>query len=139
MGRSIGEKGTGSACAIPYYMPRSGYITMPKLTQTMGPWLRPTNCGYARGLSEQKRMLSALIEQLPCFQRLQQNLHHSVTNWLAFYWRDFQQYTRYTYIISLAIEMEKVCMAFDSSVRGKIRKAEKIVFLRDGDLRKYTP
>jgi hypothetical protein len=122
--------------ALPYYMVRwllGTKITMPLLTQTMGIWIRyPQNQKYTSRLSLEKKVMTDLIKQLPGFYYFRQNFHYSITNWLPFYWHGFKQSTYYTYIIEELDDLAKVFDNFKSNIRGKIRKAEKIVKISNG-------
>ena len=125
------EKGGQIIASMPYYMvKRRGMhiVTMPKLTQTMGPWLKyPANQKYTNRLSFEKNVMDAIINGLPKFDSFSQNFHHSIMNWLPFYWHGFKQTTRYTYIIENLKDIEEVESRFKGNMRNKIRKAQKLV------------
>ena len=72
---------------------------MPPLTQNMGVWYRPMDGKADKQLSREKELANTLIDALPSFQYFAQNFHYSIGNWQPFYWREFKQTTRYTYII----------------------------------------
>ncbi len=77
------------------------YITQPPLTQYLGPWFKDTGAKYSKKLALQKENMNDLIDLLPKdHDFFQQNFDVSITNWLPFYWRGFNQSTRYTYRIS---------------------------------------
>jgi hypothetical protein len=126
----IVKKGEQIVGSFPYYTKKeysffSG-IGMPKLTQTMGPWIKyPEGQKYVSKLSYEKEIMSELIEKLPEYDFFTQNFHHSVTNWLPFYWKGFQQTTRYTYLLDLSLSEDSLLENMKSSVRNKIRNAEK--------------
>ena len=105
-------------------------ISQPILTQTLGPWLRPSDAKYSRQLGLQKKRIQALFEQLPRFDHFQQNWYSSIQNWLPVYWMGFKQTTRYTYIIPDISNLDKVLSSFDSSYRNKIKKAEKTINIK---------
>lgn len=125
------EKGGQIIASMPYYMVKSRgvwIITMPKLTQTMGTWLKyPPNQKHANRLSFEKKIMNTLIDSLPKFDSFSQNFHYSTTNWLPFYWHGFKQTTRYTYILENLKDLEEVKSRFKGNMRNKIRKAQKIV------------
>src|SRR5919202_225122 len=50
-------------------------LTMPPLTQTLGPWLAPLSGKYASRLSRQKELMVSLIERLPSYDYFHQRLH----------------------------------------------------------------
>ena len=117
--------------SLPYYYAYRGCkkeITMPMYTQVMGPWLKYPDSKYNyKKLSFEKKMMTALIDQLPEFSVFVQNFHYNITNWLPFCWKGFMQSTRYTYIIEDISDHERVFKNFTSKAREKIRKAQKIV------------
>lgn len=124
---AIVEKGGRVVGSMPYYANRKYGFTVlmqPPLTQTLGPWLRPSNAKYAKALGGQKAIMQALIDLLPSFDYFGQNWHHSNANWLPFYWRGFQQTTRYTYILSDLIDENQLWGGLKENIRGDIRKAE---------------
>ena len=89
------EKGGKTLGSLPYYLKRKGpftIITMPPLTQTMGPWIKyPENQKYAKKLSYEKEIMNNLIDQLPKTDYFCQNFHPSVTNWLPFIGEDLNK------------------------------------------------
>lgn len=120
------EKGGQILAAMPYYIKkRYGFtvLTHPQLTQTLGPWLSPSDAKYTNRLGQEKDLLTALIDQLPDFAHFQQNWHHVNTNWLPFYWQGFQQTTRYTYRLPDLGDLNAVWAGFRENIRGDIRKA----------------
>ncbi len=96
----IEQKGQVQA-AWPIYFPGKGVISMPPLTQTMGPWLAPAtdDTKYTSELSRRQELCKQLIEGVKGYSHLLQNFHYSITDWLPFYWEGFRQTTRYTYIL----------------------------------------
>lgn len=129
----IVKRGYESAARMPFFIKKKYGLTtlaMPPLTQTLGPWLRPSEAKYAKQLSEQKDLMNELIVQLPEVDYFCQNFSHCITNWLPFFWAGFQQTTRYTYRIEDLSDLEKVWKGFLDNVRTDIRKAEKKVIVR---------
>jgi hypothetical protein len=126
-------RGDGIVARLPYVVKRKWGLTalsMPPLTLTLGPWLAPSTAKYANQLSQQKELMTSLIEQLPPCDYFSQHFHHSVSNWLPFYWRGFEQTTRYTYVIEGLDDLDRVWDQLSKTVRRKIRKAEKEVAVR---------
>jgi len=124
---AIVEKGGEIWAAMPYFIIKKHgltYLTMPPLTQTLGPWLRPSKAKYANMLSEQKDLMTELISQLPRFDYFNQNFHYSATNWLPFYWHDFKQTTRYTYVIEDLSDIKKIWDGLLPNIRTDIKKAQ---------------
>jgi len=123
------DKGGQLFARLPYVVKkRRGFtlLTMPPLTQTLGPWLRPYPGKYVNRLSEEKELMTELIEQLPPFDLFLQNFHYSITNWLPFYWKGFQQTTRYTYVIEDLDDLDQVWANMSERARRGIRKAERL-------------
>jgi hypothetical protein len=121
------EKGEEIVASLPFVTKRKfliRYITMPVLTQTAGIWMRyPKNQKYANRLSFEKEISRNIIEGLPKFNMFSQNFHHTFTNWLPFYWKDFKQHTRYTYIIEDLHDHDEIYKNFKSNIKTDIKKA----------------
>lgn len=114
------------AASMPYHIKnRYGFtlLAQPILTQTLGPWLRPSEAKYSNRLGQEKDLLTALINQLPNFARFQQNWHYVNTNWLPFYWQGFQQTTKYTYRLPYLMDLDAIWSNFRQNIRSDIRKA----------------
>jgi hypothetical protein len=125
------EKGDEIIASLPYMIKKKSfirYISMPLLTQTAGVWMKyPKGQKYMDKLSLEKEIYNHIIDKLPTVDYFSQNFHYSFTNWLPFYWRDFRQTTRYTYVIEDLTDIEKVYSNFDRSKKKDIKKALKQV------------
>lgn len=121
------EKGEDIQAALPYYMPKPGFIRLPPLTQNMGVWYRTANGKVYKQLSREKELANKLIDALPSFHYFRQSFHYSIVNWQAFYWRGFKQTTRYTYVIPDIRDLDAVVANFSHAKRKNIKKAEKRV------------
>ncbi|MBM4031722.1 MAG: GNAT family N-acetyltransferase [Planctomycetes bacterium] len=107
-------------------------IHMPQLTQTLGPLLGPPAAErYERRLSNEMELLSALIAAMPSVSHTSFFCHPSLTNWLPFYWAGYEQTTRYTYAIEDLSDPERVFASFAHSKRKNIKKAERLVEVRE--------
>lgn len=125
-GEVVINRGGQVHARLPYVIRRKyglNLIVMPPLTPFLGPWMRPHEGKYASKISDEKQLMNELIEQIPHFDLFQQNFHHSITNWQPFYWKNFQQTTRYTYCIPDLSDLNKVWESFRESTRREIRKA----------------
>jgi lipid II:glycine glycyltransferase (peptidoglycan interpeptide bridge formation enzyme) len=100
-------------------------LTMPPLTQTLGPQLRLTAEKYAGKISQEMELMTALIEGLPPFDFFQQSFHSSISNWMPFYWRGFEQTTRYTYRLANLTNPDSIWMGLRKNIRTDVRKARK--------------
>ncbi len=133
-GEVVVKRGDEGSARMPYVIKKKyglTALTMPPLTQTLGPWLRPSKAKYARQLSEQKQLMNELIGQLPDVDYFCQNFSPYITNWLPFYWRGFTQTTRFTYRLEDLTDLDVIWSGFNENVRNKIRKAQKQVEIRD--------
>ncbi len=102
-------------------------ITMPKLTQILGPYIKyPKGQKYYRKLSWEKEIMNYFIDNLPKFDYFNMNFHYSITNWLPFYWKGFKQTTRYTYVIEKNLTIDELSKEFETDIRRRRRKAEKL-------------
>lgn len=127
------KKGSLIVASMPYVVrTRLGMkvLTQPLLTPALGPWLRETTCTPAKKASNDYELMQALIDQLPPFDHFSQTWHHSLKNWLPFFWNDFQQTTYYTRILSDLSDTEKLWRDMDGKVRRQISKAQDAKQLR---------
>lgn len=131
------EKGGMIWGALPFYRLKTIFgivLGMPPLTQFIGPWIRyPKGQKYTSKLSHEKEIMTGLIEKLPRNILFKQNFHHSITNWLPFYWKGFEQTTRYTYVIPKGVRKKEVWESFDKNTRSDIRKAEGNIKISESD------
>lgn len=120
------EKGNIIVASMPYFI-KSKYgltfLTQPKLTQTLGPWLRGSNAKYSKKLGQQKELLQNLFNQLPKFSYFSQNWNHVNVNWLPLYWMGFEQTTRYTYRIASLNDLDVIYKNTLANVKTDIKKA----------------
>ena len=112
------------AAAMPYFLKKKGpfqYISMPYFCKHLGPYFHPD---YSTPKFQQK-FCQQLIEQLPKTHAFTQEFHPSFTNWLAFYWKDYHQTTRYTYRLDLSQGLDAVWQGFSPTLRNEIKYAQK--------------
>lgn len=124
------EKGDQIEASLPFVVQkRHGFtvLTMPQLTQTLGPWLKPSTAKYAKQLAQEKDLIQELFDKLPPHAMYAQNWHYSRTNWLPLYWQGYEQTTRYTYIIPDISNLNEVVSNFEHAKRKNINKSEKVV------------
>jgi hypothetical protein len=106
-------------------------LTRAPLSPILGPWLASTGAKYTTELGREKDLMFALIEQLPPHDFFLQNFHYSITNWLPFYWKGFNQTVNYTYVIEELTDSERIWAGFRENIRREVRKASKQVKVRD--------
>ena len=121
------EKGGIVVASMPYLVKRKfGFkiSTMPKLTQTLGPFIKyPSEQKYYKKLSWDKKIMTSIIKQLPKVDYFSQNFSSEISNWLPFFWNDFEETTRYTYIIE-NISLEDLERKFENDVRRRCKNAK---------------
>ena len=103
-------------------------IIQPQLTQYNGIWLDYShNKSGNEVISFEKEVMTGLIKQLELlkFGYYDQNFHHSITNWLPYYWNGFEQTTRYTYQILNISNIDTCFQQFKASKKSHINKAKK--------------
>jgi hypothetical protein len=75
--------------------------------------------------------MTELINQLPDVAYFKQNFNYSITNWLPFYWKGFNQTTYYTYVIENTKDLQIIETNFSHAKRKNLNKCRnllKIVF-----------
>ncbi len=128
------RRGGRIAAGMPLaYHRKWGFRTIhtPQLTQTLGPLLGPpTSDNYEKQLSNEMELLGELVAAIPRVAHTNIFCHPSFTNWLPFYWAGYRQTTRYTYVIEDISDPERVFASFAHSKRKNVKKAEKLVEVR---------
>lgn len=123
---AIVEKGQQPVGVLPYYLKKKGsfsYITMPLLTKMMGPFVTAS----FRKEPKFTQICKALIKQLPKVAYFEQTFSYEITNWLPFYWNNYEQTTRYSFLLDIS-DLDKVFAGFASNYRNnKIKKAQAVV------------
>lgn len=128
------EKDGELIARLPYVTRRRrgrSYLIMPPLTPHLGPWLHRFPGKNPRKSAAEKKIMTELIDRLPRFDGFTQHFHPSVSNWLPFYWRGFQQTTRYTYIIESLTDLSAVWQGMAANLRRNVRNAKEWLTVRD--------
>lgn len=127
----ISEKNRHILGVMPFYYKRKGFLSMPPLTPYLGPYIAfPEDMKYAKRLSHEHFVMQDLIKQLPTFKLFNQRFHPYVSNWLPFYWNNYEQTTRYTYVLSDLQNQNDVRSFFNNNVKRNIKKAEAKIEVR---------
>jgi len=92
--------------------------------------LPPHSAKYVTQLSRQHELMAELIELLPPFDYFRQNFNYSITNWLPFYWKGFQQTTRYTYVIEDLTDLAQIWAEARENIKRDVRKAQQQLTVR---------
>ncbi len=116
--------------AFPYHLTRRWglkTLLLPPLTTYGGPWIHfPQHSDYksVSRLSLEHKVMTDLISQLPRVFFFKLNFRPERQNWLPFYWKGFQQTTRYTYIFEEIRDLKKITTGFKPSLRNHLKNAE---------------
>jgi len=121
----VGDPASPSG-VLPYRMTRKFGLRLlgqPPLTQFLGPWLSPRIQALGTGASEAKEVMGELIDSLPPHDHYAQNWSPAMQDWLPFYWRGFDQTTRYTYRIAKERTEDECWAQVQSNIKREVRKA----------------
>lgn len=96
------------------------------LTPYLGPIIKyPINIQKReRKYSYEIKVLEKCIASLPSSMVIKQGLHPSLKNWTPFYWKGYQQSTKYTYVLDNIKNHEQTTTAYKSSVKNQARAAK---------------
>ena len=105
---------------------------MPLLTQMTGILFFPNieKINYNKYLSKNIDIMNLLIENIDDYESFYMQFHYNFTNWLPFFWKGYQQTTRYTYIIHKTNNIDDILNRFSRRKIRDIKKANKIVNIK---------
>ena len=109
---------------------RMRVLTMPPLTQTLGPWLARSEAKPAKALGEEMELLTALERDLPPAQAFVQHFSPAMLNALPFYWAGYRLELKYTYRLEGLASEQELWDGLRENVRREVRKARKRVEVR---------
>lgn len=129
---------SGMLCAaLPYYIEEQNgcrIITKAKNTQNNGILFNyPPKQKITTRISFEMKIINELIDCIESLDidKYEQQFHYSFTNWLPFYWRGYNEITRYTYVIEDTSNYNSIFDHYDTNLRKNLRKAQKFCFLSD--------
>ena len=131
------ERSGALLAALPYDLETRGekrLITKAKNTQNNGILFHyPENQKTATRIGFEMKLADELIDRIESLglDKYEQQFHYSFTNWLPFFWRGYQEITRYTYVIENPSDYAAVFQNYDSGLRNLIRKAERYCVLSE--------
>jgi hypothetical protein len=106
-------------------------LTMPPLTQTLGPWVERSCARPLRALGEEHELLGALEAALPAAEAFSQQFSPTMLNALPFYWTGYRLELAYTYRLAGLRSVEALWSGLRGSTRTQIRKARTRVLVRE--------
>lgn len=118
---------------LPYVVrgrPRMRVLTMPPLTQTLGPWIEPSAASPPRALGHEHALLAELVAALPPALAFVQQFSPTMLNALAFHWAGYRLDVQYTYRLALGQE-DALWAGLRGSIRREVRKARGRVEVRE--------
>jgi CelD/BcsL family acetyltransferase involved in cellulose biosynthesis len=128
------ERGGRIVARLPFVVRGRGrlrVLTMPPLTQTLGPWVERKAAKPAEALSEEHSLLQALEAGLPAAEVFDQHFSPAMLNALPFYWQGYRLEVAYTYRLTGLDSEDALWDALRSTARTQIRKARTRVQVRD--------
>ena len=120
--------GTQVNAAMPYYMEeRAGkkYITKAPLTQINGLFVQyPDEQKLAARQAYEEKIYDEAIDYIESLNLdvYEQQFHHTISNFLPFWWRGYTAIPRFTYVIEDTSDMAKVESCFTANCRKNMRK-----------------
>jgi len=122
--------------SFPYYKTKTKkiftHIGMPPLTQKLGPYIvYDSNIkSENKKIGYEHEIYNEIINKLPKFDNLKINFDKKYKNWLPFYWKDFKQTTRYTYILDNISDHDSLFNNYSKSKKQPIQKAKELFTLK---------
>jgi hypothetical protein len=116
---------------LPYFKTKKwgvSIINQPKLTPHLGVWYADIEVEMPKDkrYSLEMKLMESLISQLPNSSYISFNFSPTITNWLPFFWNNYQATTFYTFQLKGLGNKAQLFQNFKGSVRTEIRNAEKI-------------
>ncbi len=102
-------------------------IYMPKLTPTLGPWIRDDIRQKSNGntqLGKQKDVIKNLIEQLPKVKNFHMCFDSSNDYVLPYRWLGYRYEPSFSYVLDDLSDIDKVFNSFHKQLKKNIRKSE---------------
>ncbi len=100
-------------------------IIMPGLTQLLGPYFKiKENTKMSKIQGIKKELCYSVIDQLPKFKYFDMKFHRNFTNWQPFYWKGFEQTTKYSSRIQKDLPVDQVFNGINKRLKVYIRKNE---------------
>lgn len=126
------DNGEQVLAAMPYYMERRGeyrYITKAPLTQTNGIVFREDARRKAvKEAEQQEKIINAACDFIAGLHLdvYEQQYSHTFQNWSPFFWRNYTNVLRYTYVIEDTSDLDVIWDHFAPAYRNEIRKGQRL-------------
>ena len=138
-GEAVVKNGEEVVARLPYVL-KGKNITMPSLTQTLGPWIKPEYRGMRPGntqLSLQKELIAELLSQLPRHSNFSMCFDSANEYILPYRWLGYRYEPSFSYRIKNLDDIDAVHANFNKTAKKNIRRAEKSISIsheEDADL-----
>ena len=133
-GPAVVQRDGRTVARLPYAVRGRGrwrMLTQPPLTQTLGPWVEPSEAKPGNALAREMELLTALEAALPPAEAFRQDFSPTMLNALPFFWAGYRIEARYTYRLEGLRSEEALWDGLRGNIRREIRKARKRVEIRD--------
>lgn len=125
---------------LPFFSTKK--IRLPRLAQKMGVLYDDfSDLKYSKKLEKEKKIINAFLEVLKEYNlSYNMNFDWNFSNWLPFYWNNYEQSTRYTYLIDFSDKtLKDVWDDMDQNTRNIIKKAKKnnLIISQISDLKEF--
>lgn len=104
-------------------------IIRPPMSATMGILLSESgsHSSYEKQLSDEINVMGAIVEALPPYIGFSASCHPTISNWLPFYWRGYQQTTHYTYVLENIGDSATILSGMDHSKRKNLKRSQMLI------------
>ena len=109
------------------------FILMPPLCFYNGVFLvkQEGQSNNYQAVSNQLKTTKELIDALPGAAFFYQQFHHSFNNWMPFYWKNYSQSVRYTYLLDTKQDSEMLWANMKPALKRNIKNNEESLVVRE--------
>lgn len=119
------KEGDETVARLPYVL-QKGRITLPPLTQTLGPWMKPEYRQLQPGntqLSKQKELIAALLGQLPRHKSFHVTFDSANEYILPYRWLGYRYEPEFSYRLSDLRDTDALYAALNKTAKKNIKAA----------------
>lgn len=124
-GEAVVMEGETVAARLPYVL-QKGRITLPPLTQTLGPWMKPEYRQLQPGntqLSKQKELIAALLGQLPRHKSFHVTFDSANEYILPYRWLGYRYEPEFSYRLTDLCDTDALYAALNKTAKKNIKAA----------------
>lgn len=111
---------------LPYVL-KHGHVTMPPLTQTLGPWIKPEYRQFQSGntqLTKQKELIATLLKQLPPHKSFHMTFDSANDYILPYRWLGYRYEPTFSYRLNGLNDLDTLYANFNKTAKKNIRYAK---------------